>query len=192
MKFVCSENTLVFWCHPPVFPKKNKNSVLSSPYQTPNALFFFSMKAKLPGYIPCNSSNANKLLFPVLAVFLLRLSPCLSAGLRAALLWEIAQSWWTPAMGTLLWAKCRERSLSLLQPRSQVLPGGLLTKHRPWSSSPGVCICFLIGHDPGDGRRKQWPKSAAPSATTAGWFHAQPTEVTGLTQSSPKPAWVLY
>jgi hypothetical protein len=55
--------------------------------------FFFFMKAKLLGYIPCNSSNAGNLLFPVLAAFPLRLSPCLSAGLRAVLQLEIAGSW---------------------------------------------------------------------------------------------------
>lgn len=133
---------------------KNENSILSSPSQTPNGLFFFLLlKAKLLGYIPCHSSNAGKLLFPVLAAFL-RVSPCLSAGLGAALLLEIAQSWWIQAIGLLLWAKCREKSFSgsSLPVRYSLVSAS--QSIGPWGSSPEVGICFLRGHAPGDGRRK--------------------------------------
>lgn len=115
--------------------------------------FFLLLKAKLLGYIPCHSSNAGKLLFPVLAAFL-RVSPCLSAGLGAALLLEIAQSWWIQAIGLLLWAKCRERSFSgsSLPVRYSLVSAS--QSIGPWGSSPEVGICFLRGHAPGDGRRK--------------------------------------
>lgn len=124
------------------------------------------MKAKLLGYFPCNPSNANELLFPLLAAFLLRLSPRPSAGLGAALLSEIARSWWIQATGLPSRAKCRERSLSSLQPRGQVFPGGLPTKCGPSGSSPESAPVALWG-----GRRKQ-PARSAPSAAPAG-FGAQ-------------------
>lgn len=126
------------------------------------------MKARLLGYLPCNPSNASELLFPLLAAFLLRLSPCPSAGPGAALLSEIARSWWIQATGLLSRAKCRERSLSSLQPHGQVLPGGLLTKRGLSSSSLESALVSLWG-----GRRKQQPRSA-PSAAPASWFGAQP------------------
>lgn len=103
--------------------------------------------------------------------------PRLSAGLRAALLAEIAQSGWTQAIGLLLWANCRERSLSHSSLTLRYSLVGSSENVGPWASSPGVGICFLIGHAPGNGRRKKQPKSAAPSATTAGCFSAPPIEV---------------
>lgn len=99
--------------------------------------------------------------------------PRLSAGLRAALLSEIAQSGWTQAIG----ANCRERSLSHSSLTLRYSLVGSSENVGPWASSPGVGICFLTGHAPGNGRRKKQPKSAAPSATTAGCFSAPPIEV---------------
>lgn len=129
----------------PEFLMKNKNSFLSSPSQTPNApFFFFFMKAKLLGYFPCNPSNASELLFPLLAAFLLRLSPRVGRSRSCSAVGDCTE---------LVDSSHRASFVSQVQRKEPFIAAASWSgipwgaPHKVWALwlFPGVCACCLVG-----------------------------------------------
>lgn len=118
-----------------IFLMKNKNSVLSSPSQTLNALFFL-MKAKLLGYIPCNFSNASFCSQYWQCFSSVRPLPvCRSQSCFAV---RGCTEWVDSSHRASFMSQLQRKESFTLQPHTQVLPGGLLRKRRtlglfPWS-----------------------------------------------------------
>lgn len=161
-----------FCCHDPgSLSSLRRIKILFCPLHPRPQIFLFLSplhESKTPRLPPLQPQQCEGAFVPAAGSFLLRLSPCPCTGPRAALLLEIVRSWWIQATGLLSCAKCRERSLSSLQPRGQVLPVGLLTKRGP--PAPPWSPCFLpCGEGGGDGNPGQLPLRPLP-----GWFGAQP------------------
>lgn len=117
------------------------------------------MRAKLPGYIPCNPRNASHLLFLALAALPLVCSP---AGLCVP---ELLCSRRLQEAGGLKplasFISQRERSFSLAPASQSGMPWWAPHKAGALELVPGVRLCFFTGHMPSHGQVKWQPKSPA-------------------------------
>lgn len=102
------------------------------------------MKAKLLGYIPCNSSNASHLLSSALAALPLVCSlACLQVS-EPFCCWRFQEAGGIKPQGFFYEPNVEKGAFQWLQPPSQVLPGGLHTKLRLWSYSLEFAFVFSL------------------------------------------------
>lgn len=115
---------------------KNENSILSSPSQTPNGLFFFPLvESKTPRLHPLSLQQCGQAFVPSLG----SISPCVPLPVcrsRSCSAFGDCTELVDSSHRASFMSQVQRKELFRLQPPSQVLPGERLTKHRPLGLFP--------------------------------------------------------
>lgn len=142
---------------PLIFLMKDMNSVLSSPSQTPNSLLkLFSRKQNSQATSSVTAAMRASFcswdwqpFFFACAPACLQVSELLSAVGDCTELVDLSH-------GASFMSQVQRKEPLRLQPHSQVLPGGFLTKHGMQALPLELALVFLQGmRAPGNGRRKK-------------------------------------